>query len=44
MVRKAKRVGVPRGKTPRPLELKTLWFMRMTFVRKSSAKNERGMP
>jgi hypothetical protein len=44
MVRKAKRVGVPQGKKPKPLELKTLRFMRKVFVRKPSAKNERGMP
>jgi hypothetical protein len=43
-VEKAKRVGVPQGKKPKPLELKTLRFMRMVFEREPSAKNEREMP
>jgi hypothetical protein len=41
-VEKARRAGVPRGKTPRLFVLKPLRFMRMNVVKCSSSKSERG--
>jgi hypothetical protein len=41
-VEKAKRAGIPKGKTPKLFKLKPLRFMRMGVVKCPSSKNERG--
>lgn len=41
-VKKARRAGIPRGKTPKLFELKPLRFVRMGVVKGPSSKNERG--
>lgn len=40
---KARRAGIPQGKTPKLFEPKPLRFMRMGVVKCPSSKNERGM-
>jgi hypothetical protein len=42
-VEKARRAGVPSGKTPTSLGLKPLRFMRIGAVRFVSSKNVKGM-